>query len=575
MTAWEQHLRALLWLRWRLTRNQWSRGGQLNAVLSTLALIAGLVLAVAGGIGGVLGGAFGLARLSPVQLMLVWDGAVAVFLFFWLIGIVAEIQRAEMIDPGRLLHLPVSPKEVFLLNYVVSHFTPSLVIMVPLTLGLAVGLVAGRSLAMALLIPLLLGFFFMVTAWTYCLRGWLTALMVNKRRRRAIVMGITVGLVVLSQLPNLFTNVFLRPDRHGPGQPPAWTRTASRDPLSQGATEAHAAVPFLWLPYGARALAEGSLWPALLGTAGLFAIGALGLGRAYRATLSFYRGGPAAVAAKPPPVPVAESPAGVILVEYQLPALPAEAAAVALASFRGMTRAPEVKMALAMNVVIFGIMGVGIFCRGSDKIPASARPFMASAAAVVALLGLAQLLFNQFGFDRAGFRALVLLPAPRRHVLLGKNLALLPWALGVFFIFLALTAALARPSPAAILAAGLQFGGAYLTLCALGNLASIVAPYRIAAGALKPTKLKASTTWLLFFMHSLMPLALAPIMIPAGLGLLCDHFGWLPGVAVNLVLSLALAAFGAAVYWLTLGPLGGLLQRRERDILDVVTKEVE
>ena len=32
---WEQ-LRAILWLRWRLTRNQFTRGGQLNAVLSVL-----------------------------------------------------------------------------------------------------------------------------------------------------------------------------------------------------------------------------------------------------------------------------------------------------------------------------------------------------------------------------------------------------------------------------------------------------------------------------------------------------------------------------------------------------------
>ena len=47
-----------------------------------------------------------------------------------------------------------------------------------------------------LLLPLVLGFVFMVTAWTYCVRGWLAALMVNKRRRRAIVEPILPDLRV-------------------------------------------------------------------------------------------------------------------------------------------------------------------------------------------------------------------------------------------------------------------------------------------------------------------------------------------------------------------------------------------
>ena len=38
---WDQ-LRAMLWLRWRLTRNQWRRGGQLNAVITLILLVIGL-----------------------------------------------------------------------------------------------------------------------------------------------------------------------------------------------------------------------------------------------------------------------------------------------------------------------------------------------------------------------------------------------------------------------------------------------------------------------------------------------------------------------------------------------------
>jgi ABC-2 type transport system permease protein len=39
---------------------------------------------------------------------------------------------------------------------------------------------------------------------------------------------------------------------------------------------------------------------------------------------------------------------------------------------------------------------------------------------------LVQFLANQFGLDRDGFRSLILSPADRRLILLGKNLASLP-----------------------------------------------------------------------------------------------------------------------------------------------------
>ena len=59
---------------------------------------------------------------------------------------------------------------------------------------------------MLLLLPLVLGFVFMITAWTYCLRGWLAALMVNKRRRRTVIVWVTMVFVLLCQLPNLVFN---------------------------------------------------------------------------------------------------------------------------------------------------------------------------------------------------------------------------------------------------------------------------------------------------------------------------------------------------------------------------------
>ncbi|MCJ7702697.1 MAG: hypothetical protein MUO62_14020 [Anaerolineales bacterium] len=61
---WSQ-LRTIIWLRWRLTRNQWSRSGQLNITLTMIVVVIGLVVGAGGGIGGVLAGNFALAKASP------------------------------------------------------------------------------------------------------------------------------------------------------------------------------------------------------------------------------------------------------------------------------------------------------------------------------------------------------------------------------------------------------------------------------------------------------------------------------------------------------------------------------
>jgi hypothetical protein len=572
-------LRAMLWLRWRLTLNQWRRGGAVSAAVAMIFSIIGLGLALCGGIAGVAIGATGLSTASPQVSLLVWDGLVAAFLLFWTTGIVTELQRSEIIDLSRLLHLPVSLRDVFLLNYAASHLSLSLAMMLPAMLGLTAGLVLGRGAMMMLLLPLVCGFFFMITAWTYCLRGWLAGLMVNKRRRRAIIMGVTMAFVLLAQLPNLMTNFWFR-GRHTLRPTPATVNAPVGGDAAEARTVAlldvaHRYVPLLWLPEGARALTEGRAWPAIGCALGMLAMGAWGLARAYRGTLRFYRGGDSKKRVPPPSVVPATHAARKILVERTLPAIPEEAAALALASFRGMSRAPEVKMALATNVVIFAILGASILMRRTGAMPAMGRPFVAAAAVAVALLGLAQMMFNQFGFDRGGFRAIVLLPTPRRHILLGKNLALLPVALLVFAIYLGLAAVLAHLRVWDILTAVCEFAGAFAAMSVLGNLASILLPYRITPGSLKPTKISGTTHLLVIVTHLLFPLAVLPIFLPAALAALGGTFPWLPGSAIALACAVVLAILSGVLYWRTLAPMGRLLQRRERNILQRVTQEVE
>jgi len=576
------HLRTILWLRWRLTRNQWSRGGSINAVLSIIVLVAGCIIGGVGSVVGLLVGAFALDEASPNVLLVAWDLPILMFLFFWMIGIVSEIQRSEVIDIGRMLHLPVALKDIFFINYLAAHVTPSIILFVPGLLGLTLGLTFGRGPAMLLMAPLVLGFVFMITAWTYCLRGWLVTLMSNPRRRRAVIAGVTFTFILLTQMPN-FLNVLH--DRRGRRSKPAEVvqsdeQAESTEPKAKRKTippfilTAHKVVPFLWVGNGAMSLGQGSLLPAALGSVGLFGLGALGLRRAYRSTVHFYQG--RAKVKKRIRKPKAErSAVPDRFLERRIPGVPDEAAALTLAFLRSLARASEVKMMLASNILMLLFFCAMILLRGSGNVSNDVKPFFASGAVVFTFFGLVQLMFNLFGMDRNGFRALVLLPVPRRHILLGKNLAFLPIALTIGLVLLTLVMFARSVSPIVIGAAVLQLLAAFFLLSMLGNLVSVLVPHRVAPGSLKPTKMSKLTTLLLFVSRMLFPLAMTPIFLAPLMGLLMSRAGWLPAAPTNLLVSAVVLGLLALAYRLSLNPLGNLLQQRERQVLDVVTQEVE
>ena len=583
-------LRTILWLRWRLTRNQWSRGGSLNKAISMIATAAGFAIGIGGAVGGMLAGMFALAKVRPPALLGIWDVIVVAFFFFWMASIVSEVQRSETIDIGRMLHLPVSLKQVFFINYIASHLTLVMVLFVPGMLGLAAGLALGRGGLMVLLLPLMVGFVFMISAWTYCLRGWLVTLMINPRRRRVVIAVVTFSFILLSQLPNLLGNVFGGHDRHRPRVTESAPSTEQTSPpvpqtprsesrgkfaVSDAILLVHRVVPLLWVSHGAMSLAEGHAGPALWSAAGAFLLGGLGLRRAYRSTVRFYQGQatPAKSARKTKVKQVAAGHSRFL--EKQLPGVPDEAAAMALASFRCLTRAPEVKMALATNFMMLLFFGAVFLLRRATALDEALKPFVATGVLALTFFGMVQLMFNLFGYDRGGFRALVLLPAPRRHILLGKNLALLPLAVGLGGIVLLFVKFVANIASVVTLATGLQLLAAFLLLSTAGNLVSVLVPYRIAPGSMKPTKMPMLTTLLMFAAHLLFPMAMLPLFLPPGLGLLASKLGWAPAAPVNLVLSAMLLALFAFFYRLSLPSLGNLLQQRERTVLQVVTHEVE
>jgi hypothetical protein len=605
-----EHLRAFLWLRWRLLLHQLRRAGAVNAVLVVVVAVFALLLAAGTFAGSLLVGLLGLAGSSPLMVLLVWDWVVVKLLMCWTLGVVIELQRSELFSLEKFLHLPVSLRSLFALNYLSSLLSWTLLVFVPGMVGLTLGLVLVRGPVMLLLLPLELAFLLALTALTYQFQGWLAALMANPRRRRAVVVTVTMGLLLVFQVPYLMVNLnpwvsthrglvarqfaeeedlhrslaagviseseYHRRLAESLRDADARVQEANRrllEELEHGARLGNLAFPPGWLPTGAAALAEGHPGPALLGTLGLGLIGTLSLWRAYRTTLRLYSGQVGGQTPTSAPDTGADAPVSRLL-EKRLPGIPEQAAVVALAGLRSLLRAPESRLMLLAPVVLLLLFGAMLWANPVG-VPPALRPLAAGGVMAVALLNMVKVAGNQFGFDRGGFRVFVLCPARRRDVLLGKDLALAPFALGLALAVAGLFQAVCPMPLPDCLALLPQLLSMYLLFCLAGNSLSILAPLAIAPGSFRPVEVQVVPALLHAAFFFVLPLALAPTLIPLGVARLIEALGWLPGVPVCLILSLVECVAVVYLYRLVLGWQGAWLHAREQRILEVVTSKAE
>jgi hypothetical protein len=334
-------------------------------------------------------------------------------------------------------------------------------------------------------------------------------------------------------------------------------------------------VPPLWVAGGARGLAEGDPLVALLGTLGFAALGAFGLVRGYRSTLRFYAGGEGAARAESarPARSEVSAPGKRRLVERRIPGVHDQTAAVALTTLQSILRAPEIMMGVGFSLVMFPMVLVML---GMAFHPdAHLRPLVVAGVMSMINLALAQLQNNHFGYDRDAFRALLLAPIARRRLLLGKNLAVILMSAPPCFAALVASALWVHLPPLAMVAAVLQMVTMLLVSAMVGNLLSILVPYRVHPGSMKATKLPPGA-WLsvLGTMFGL-PILNAPVF--AGpLAVLLGHYAhWRHPVAVDLAISLVMTAVVVGAHAASLPSVERLLQRRETTILGRVTVEHE
>jgi ABC-2 type transport system permease protein len=603
LVNWE-HLKAFVWLRWRLAVNQTRRSGPGGAVVSGIVTV---LMTVGGGVMLILGFLVGFLALRTgpsAAVMVVWDGAIVGFVFFWLAGLMSELQRSDSLSLDRFLYLPVSPSGVFLINYLGSSVSLGLVLMLPAMTGLAAGLALSRGPGMLLIFPLVAAFFLMMTAVTYQFRGWLASMMENPRRRRTIMAVVPILFIALFQLPNMWINL-------GPGASERRDarRTIStldkdlaagritreeykaRRPASpaRDADDGYARARMVnmiappgWLAYGAEAVADGRVWPAVAGVFGMALIGAISLRRAYGTTLRMYRGDFDS-GRRTPPSAIPAVLAGrtiaarqsIALMEWRLPWVSERVSSVAVTGFRSWMRASEMKMALfapVMMLIVFTRMFAGEGGTASDL----RRPLMTSSlAGLVLILGLVGPIGNQFGYDRAGFLAFVLGPVPRRDVLMGKNLSVLPFALVMMIVLVALRQWLNPMRLDHLVALLFQLVSMYLLFCLAGNLLSIIGPLALKPGSGMPAGHQGIRSFGPLLLMVVSPMLLGLTLMPLGIEALLSALNWFAWFPAYLVLGVVQVVVMIWLYRLVLDWEGGLLQRREPEILEIVGSRIE
>jgi hypothetical protein len=616
-----QHLTLIIWLRWRLSYNQWRRAGKINAVLTVGLVIGAVISAVLAFFVSLVAGCLLLSKAEPDHMMFIWDLLILSFLFLWSMGVVMELQRTEFLSLEKMLQFPISPTGAFLLNYLSSLVSLAIILFLPTMVGLSIASVVTHGPMMLLLFPLVFGFMLLVSAPTYQFRGWMATLMQDKRRRRTIITIVTVAFILMTQIPNIANMAFQRQrsekkvtdkqkemdDKLRNMQVKAeLSKQLSKDEIdpleyarrlaeltdksaavkqekkdhrfrviSDTAVVANMAIPVGWLPYGARAAAAGNPWPGLLGSLGMSLLGMVSLWMSHRATMRMYTGqvkttkSRRAVQKDRPKIMAAP------FLEKTIWRCSEQVSAVTYAGIRNMLRAPEAKMAIMSPIIMIAIFGSMLFFGPGKDMPVEANPFMAVAGIALTMIGTTQLMLNVFGNDRGGFRAFVLMPVERRDILLGKNLSVAPIA-AILVIAVLVLIQIVLPMKLMHFAATLiQLVPVYVLVCLVGNLTSMFAPMAVATGSLKPAQPKFLPIVIQMFAMMMMPLSLVPALAALLFELLLDKFAggrWFPLYLIISVVELPLAVI---LYRFLLTKQGHLLQRRESKILEVVTANVE
>ena len=412
--------RAFLWMRWRILINSLERTTsrdtlerfavateKLGPIMAMVLLIPTSILLFLLGITA----GFGLATGD-------WLLTMELIRYFLLLALALTIIGPIILptrDSGsvvRLLLLPIPRLGLYVGQMGGAIADPWIVLIVPVVLGVPIGLAVGLKFVAALVALLAGAAFMLFVLGLTSLASSFVHLLLRDRRRGDIVMLV---LVLVIPLIALAPQMFLRAEREGGRKLTRAERAAL--PPTRMERLAVRSLPYIPSEMYRQATVSGSRAPvdAVMPLASLvliaFAVQAAGFA-AYRRVLDM-------------PVSLGTRRAGSFggLWDRVVPGLTPGASAVAMTQVRLALRTPRGRASIA-SPLLMPLLFAGIaYQTGRMPLPgveANRGIGLAAFGTFASLLALIPLAMNQFAIDKAGFTRQMLLPLTVRELLWGK-----------------------------------------------------------------------------------------------------------------------------------------------------------
>lgn len=556
-------LLTIIWLKWRMLHNSLrSKKAVANQIASLLGMLTALLFAliVAAGLGLA---AYALTepsiasmlqrpsrRRDPGERLSIEFIFFSIYAFIYLMWatIPLSIGSSRQFDAGKLLLYPVTLRKLFAIDFVseVANIQSLFAIPAIFAISIGAGLGSGEFVATVLAaIP--------ISLFGVALSKWLSTaigtLFKRKRGRGETIIALVGALAGLAGAmggqiaPMIARNAeslkFLR-----------WTPPGAAALLIDSRFNKDPAIylaAFLLLSLLAILLIAGTYWIARRA--------ALGLEGKKRRQVR-------AVAQE-------NDYAG-----WKVPLIPDDMSAIYEKELRYALRNAQLRMLALMPLILIVVrlMNTEKFGRAfgtpSNNVPDEfltyAGGLVASGAVLYIFLLLAGLLCNQFAYDDAGMRTLILSPIQRTRILMGKNLAVITIALVFSVALLAVNGIIFRDlDPLTLLFVALSFICFAAITSVTGNWLSVNFPRRMQFGK----RLNVSGVAGMLLIPLLILLALPPLA--------ATLVGYLTASMILEYATLAaIALILIGIYFFVINAQGRALERREIWILEVI-KEPE
>lgn len=457
-----------------------------------------------------------------------------------------SIGTSRNFDPGNMLLYPVSLRKLFALDFIseVVSFQAVFAIPVMLAIGVGAGLGSGRLIPAILISLAAILFGLSLSKWISVSVGSL----LRRKRTRGETLLAMIG-VVAGLGGALFGQIAPVVFRHA--ESIFWLRWTPPGAIAYALTSGLSGAR--WLVFGVALLG------VLVYAAALIAL-------TYRLSSRSFVGTAGRRRARPQTPPDER----VTYTGWNFPLMSLPLSAIVEKEFRYMMRNAQIKMMTLTPLILIVVRfmnrrSFGQFRPGN--MPASGfyrygEGLMVAGGLLYVFIVLAGLFCNQFGFESAGMRTLVLSPVSRKSVLLGKNIAISVVAVIFALGFLTVNELVFRDlTPNALLFAVLSFLTLLWLMLVMGNSFSLRSPKRLKFGK----RLNISGVAGLLLIPMIVVLALPPLAAAAA-GYIAES------LLVEYVTLGVLMVLSFGFYLLMIGFQGEALQHRELQILEAVNE---